>query len=82
LGGFSDKIFVGEELELSQRIKKLAKKTGKQVVILHRHPLVTSARKCGFTPCASTSLSVYMIFNPYARATSREKVHLWYDGRR
>ena len=83
LGGFSDKIFVGEELELSRRLKKLAKKTGKQVVILHRHPLVTSARKMRiYTLRQHLAFLFYMIFNPYRTATSREKAHLWYDGKR
>ena len=45
LGGFNHEWFCAEELEFGQRLKKLARETGKQVVILHRHPLVTSARK-------------------------------------
>src|SRR5688572_15708618 len=45
LGGFSHELFASEELDLSKRLKKVARQKGKQVVILHRHPLVTSARK-------------------------------------
>ena len=45
IGGFSNELFVAEELELSTRLKKIAKEEGKKLVILHRHPLVTSARK-------------------------------------
>jgi len=45
LGGFSHELFAGEELELSQRLKRLARQSGKRMVVLHRHPLVTSARK-------------------------------------
>ncbi len=83
LGGFSEKIFVGEELELSQRLKKLAKETGKRVVILHRHPLVTSARKMRiYTLRQHLTFLFYMILNPYRTVTSREKAHLWYDGGR
>jgi glycosyltransferase involved in cell wall biosynthesis len=83
LGGFSNKIFVGEELELSQRLKKLAKETGKQIVILHQHPLVTSARKMRiYTMRQHIAFLFCMIFDPYRTTTSREKAHLWYDGRR
>ena len=45
IGGFSNELFAAEELELSQRLKKLARETGREIVILHRHPLMTSARK-------------------------------------
>lgn len=83
LGGFSEKIFVGEELELSQRLKTLARKTGKQIAILHRHPLVTSARKMELYTLRQHFFFLFRIIcNPHHALTSREKAHLWYDGRR
>ena len=39
IGGFSDELFVSEEIDLSKRLKILAKQVGKKIVILHRHPL-------------------------------------------
>jgi glycosyltransferase involved in cell wall biosynthesis len=82
LGGFSNELFAGEELELSQRLKKLAGESGKRIVILHRHPLATSARKIYL-------YSFREHFRLMARAafnrrilTSRDACHLWYDGRR
>src|SRR5205814_1588554 len=45
IGGFSLKLFVSEELDLTRRLKKLAAQSGKRIVVLHRHPLTTSARK-------------------------------------
>ena len=45
VGGFSHELFAGEEIELSRRLKQLARARKKQLVILHRHPLLTSARK-------------------------------------
>ena len=82
IGGFSEKLFAGEELELSGRLKKLAWETGRAMVILHQHPLVTSARK----------LRLYS-FREYFRLllraglrrrtlTDREAGYLWSDGRR
>lgn len=83
LGGFSNELFAGEELELSLRLKKMAKKMGKRIVILHRHPLVTSARKMQlYTLRQHLAFLFCVIFDPCHATTSREKAHLWYDGRR
>ena len=45
IGGFSRELFASEELDLSERLKTLGRATGRRFVILHEHPLVTSARK-------------------------------------
>jgi glycosyltransferase involved in cell wall biosynthesis len=82
LGGFSGDLFAGEELELSQRLKKLAGKNGKRMVILHRHPIATSARKVHlYSFWEHFRLIVRAAFNRRI-LTSREACHLWYDGRR
>ena len=41
VGGFSHEWFAAEELELCQRLKKLARKTQRRIVIPHRHLLGT-----------------------------------------
>ena len=82
IGGFSDKLFAGEELDLSKRLKQLAKETGGGIVILHRHPLVTSARKMRlYTIWDHLKLLVRVMFNRRA-LYNRESCSLWYDGRR
>jgi glycosyltransferase involved in cell wall biosynthesis len=82
LEGFSDKLFAAEELELSQRLKQLARETDREIVILHRHPLVTSARKMKlYTIGDHLKLLVHVLFNRRA-LTQRESCTLWYDGRR
>lgn len=82
-GGFSNELFVGEELELSGRLKKIGKKTGKEVVILRRHPLVTSARKMKlYTSREHLRFLALALFNRRRALTKRESAHLWYDGRR
>jgi glycosyltransferase involved in cell wall biosynthesis len=82
IGGFSAELFAGEELELSQRLKKTAAETGKRIVILHRHPLVTSARKIHlYSLWEQLRLFARAIFNRRI-LTSREACHFWYDGRR
>jgi glycosyltransferase involved in cell wall biosynthesis len=83
IGGFSNELFAAEELELSQRLKKLARETGRRIVILHRHPLVTSARKMRlYTAREHLRFFLLAIFNQRRMLTSREEAHLWYDGRR
>jgi glycosyltransferase involved in cell wall biosynthesis len=83
IGGFSDKFFAAEELELAQRLRKLAKETGKRIVILHRHPLLTSARKVHlYTKREHLRFLAKTIFSNGRALTSRDAAHLWYDGRR
>ncbi len=82
LGGFNNELFAAEELELSRRLKKLARETGRTIVILHRHPLVTSARKMRlYTAGDHLQLLARVLFNRRA-LTRRESCTLWYDGRR
>ena len=82
-GGFSNELFAAEELELSKRLKKLAKETGKRMVILHRHPLVTSARKMRlYSAWEHVRLFSRVIFSRGRTLRNREAAHLWYDGRR
>ena len=83
IGGFSHELFAAEELELSKRLKKLARETRKRIVILHRHPLVTSARKMRlYTAREHLRFLLRAVFNQRRALTSREEAHLWYDGRR
>ena len=83
IGGFSHELFAAEELELSKRLKKLARETGKRIVILHRHPLVTSARKMRLYTMREHLRFLARVFFSRGRALNkREAAHLWYDGRR
>ena len=83
LGGFSLKLFAGEELEFSQRLKVLAKSSRRKIVILHRHPMTTSARKMHlYTPKEHLRFLFRMVLNRRRMLGSAEDAHLWYDGRR
>ena len=82
IGGFSNELFAAEELDLSKRLKKLARETGREIVILHAHPLVTSARKMRlYTAWDHLKLVTHVLFNRRA-LNRRESCTLWYDGRR
>ena len=83
VGGFSHEWFAAEELDLSRRLKQLARQTGRRVVILHRHPLLTSARKARlYTPWEVIRLLARAVCSGGRSLRSREAAHLWYDGRR
>ena len=83
IGGFNVELFASEEIDLSKRLKKLARREGKKVVILHRHPLLTSARKLSlYSRQEYLRLLIRMIFHPRKSTRSREACHPWYDGRR
>ena len=83
IGGFNAELFVSEEIELSKRLKKLARQEGKKVVILHRHPLLTSARKLSlYSGREYLWFCAKAIFRPRKTLTNREECDPWYDGRR
>lgn len=83
VGGFSNELFAGEELDLSERLKKLARETGRELVILHRHPLLTSARKMRlYSTRELLGFFLRAAFNQKKVLTNREACHPWYDGRR
>jgi glycosyltransferase involved in cell wall biosynthesis len=83
VGGFNEELYASEELDLSKRLKKLGRKEGKKVVILHKHPLLTSARKMRlYSSKELFRFSRQAIFRPRRTVTSREACSPWYDGRR
>ena len=83
VGGFNLELFASEELDLSKKLNKLARRQGKKVVILHRHPLLTSARKVRlYSRLDLLRFFRKAIFSPRQTVTSREACSPWYDGRR
>jgi glycosyltransferase involved in cell wall biosynthesis len=83
IGGFNQELFVAEELDLSKRLKKLAKATSKRFVILHRHSIMTSARKLHlYSRMEYLRFLAQMILRPNQTVRQREACPHWYDGRR
>jgi glycosyltransferase involved in cell wall biosynthesis len=77
IGGFDEKLFIGEEVYFSLALRKL----GRFQIL--REPIVTSGRKLRLYSAREilgNSLSV-IVRGPRA-ARSREGLHLWYDGKR
>ncbi|HLP75816.1 MAG TPA: glycosyltransferase [Candidatus Paceibacterota bacterium] len=83
IGGFSQELFASEEIDLSKRLKKLARGQGRKIVILHRHPIATSARKLHlYTPLEHLKFLLRTVLAGGKTLNSREACHTWYDGRR
>ena len=83
IGGFSDELFASEELDLFQRFHKLARQDKRRIVILHRHPLVTSARKAHLYSKKEHLRFMLRTALSWGRTLkSAEQCPTWYDGRR
>lgn len=82
IGGFSEALFAGEELELSKRLRQVARATNRRMVILRRHPLLTSARKLHLYSLREHLRLIFRASINRRALKNREACHLWYDGRR
>lgn len=83
IAGFDPKLFTGEELDLSLRLRPLARETGRQIVILSQHPLLTSDRKVRLY--SSRELLGFMLraaLRPKRIMQDKAACYAWYDGRR
>jgi glycosyltransferase involved in cell wall biosynthesis len=83
LGGFSEELFVAEEIDFSKRLNELARTRRKQVIILHRHPLKTSARKIHLYSSSEHVAFLLRSFLGLGKTfKDRRACGHWYDGRR
>jgi len=83
IGGFSEELYASEELELSGRLKRLARAQGREFRILHRHPLRTSARKLHLYGWRELAPVIgRFLLNPRRMLRSAKACSPWYDGRR
>jgi glycosyltransferase involved in cell wall biosynthesis len=83
IGGFSQDLFASEELDLCKRLKKVASSSGRKIIILKNHPLMTSARKFHLYSTWEYVRFLSRTVLGFGRTLqSAEECHLWYDGRR
>jgi glycosyltransferase involved in cell wall biosynthesis len=83
LGGFSQEFYAGEEIDFSRRLKRLARQRGREVVILHRHPLRSSDRKAHlYTSREYFAFLLKLLFLGGRTLKDRKACYPWYDGRR
>lgn len=79
IGGFSEKVYVGEEIWFSRDYRRWARRRGMVFRILDQAPVITSARKLDwFSTTKSLLLIVAMVFFPMI-ARSRKLCWLWYQ---
>ena len=83
VGGFSEALYAGEEIDFFRRLKRLARRQGRGIVILHRHPLRTSDRKLRLYRWREHLRFLAKTFLTGGRTLRRrEDCSVWYDGRR
>ena len=82
VGGFNLKLFASEEIDLSKRLKKLARQEGKKlsssIAIRCGPPRASSPSIPGANTCAFSPGD----FHPQKTTASRDACQPWYDGRR
>ncbi len=82
-GGLRGQLYAGEELDLFRKLKRMARAKGREVVILHRHPLLTSDRKLRLWGWKAGLRFMLRVIVTRGRALrSRTDCYSWYDGRR
>ena len=83
VGGFSQTLYAAEEIDLSRRLKRLAGRERKRIVVLRRFPLLTSARKAHlYTSRDALRFYSRMILTAGRSLRTPEGAFVWYDGRR
>ena len=83
IGGFSQALYAAEEIDLSRRLKRAGRRRGQRMVILRRHPMLTSGRKARlYTPHEIFGFMARTILSRGRTLRSAEACFSWYDGRR
>lgn len=84
VGGFNQALYASEEIDLSQRLNRLARQRRLQPMrILTAHPLVTSGRKAKlYTPGEHLRFLAKTIPSLGRSLNRRDACPIWYDGRR
>jgi glycosyltransferase involved in cell wall biosynthesis len=82
-GGFDEALFASEEIDLFRKLKRIARREGRSIVILHRYPLRSSDRKLRlYSWWDFWSFMAKMALTRGRTLRSRADCYPWYDGRR
>ena len=83
VGGFSEQLYAAEEINLCRRLKRVARRRGRSIVILYAHPLLTSARKAQlYTLPEVLRFWTRTVLSAGRTLRSSKESFPWYDGRR
>ncbi|MEX0450163.1 glycosyltransferase [Spiribacter sp. 221] len=78
LGGFSEKVYAGEEIDYSRRLRRLARQRGLRFAVLDIPPVVSSARKVDwFRPWQHALVLFTFVLFPWA-GRFRRLTWFWY----
>ena len=82
-GGFSEALYAAEEIELFQRLKRAASKARRRIVILDRHPLLSSDRRLRLSGWRALLGHAGRVLVTGGRALhTKAGSAMWYDGKR
>lgn len=80
VGGFSEKVYAGEEIYLSRALKRWARRHGGlDFEIIEEAPVVTSVRKLDWYSPSQLAAQAALVFIPGA-LRSKRLCRTWYDG--
>jgi glycosyltransferase involved in cell wall biosynthesis len=83
LKGFSEDLYASEELDFFQRLKPLARRSARKILILHLNPLHTSDRKVRLYGWRELlGFLVGFLLRPRRALRNPKDCSAWYDGRR
>jgi len=83
IGGFTEKLYAAEEINLFRRLKQLARRRGRSIAILDRHPMLTSHRKVHLYSVAEMlRFWIRTVATGGRTLQSSAESFPWYDGRR
>jgi len=83
IGGFSHELFAGEELDLSKKLKKVARARKLRLTIITSPRLLTSGRKAHlYRPKEIAVFLFKATLRPFHVLKQRDQCGIWYDGRR
>jgi glycosyltransferase involved in cell wall biosynthesis len=83
IGGFSGELYAAEEVDFIRRLKPLARRRGRRIVVLSRHPLLSSSRKIRLYRWRDMAVVLLRFATSRGRSLrNRDACYPWYDGRR
>jgi glycosyltransferase involved in cell wall biosynthesis len=83
VGGFTQELYVAEEIRLSKQLKRWGRQRGLRFTILTQYPLETSARKVALYSAQEIAGQILrVILHPRRTLQDKKQLSVWYDGRR
>ena len=83
VGGFNTAFYAGEEIDLSRRLKRLARRRGRRIAIISNQALRSSPRRMLlYSRGELLRFFVRAALRPWRTTGSRAGCAMWYDGKR